>query len=93
MALKLVKTYPNGVTVEHWRLSELHYDFESKNTVITLTGFLTRAAKQAGATPFCSEQAMVDGPFTPANIATIRDKCYVSVKALPQWAESIDSED
>jgi hypothetical protein len=64
MALKKAKQMTNGTTAEYWRIIQLNINWDRLDAVIDLAVYLTKAAREAGATPMYSFQHALGAEFT-----------------------------
>lgn len=77
-----------GVAAAYWKIANVIEDFIQNAAKITLAGFVSSAARQAGAQPLAAVQVDLTGESYTAE--DDRAALYDKIKALPAWSDSTD---
>ena len=88
MALAIDKPSAFGVAASYHRIFAVQFYYAERCIDVTVAGYATREARDAGAAPLLVPPAVRlsfgdDGEPT-------REAIYAAIKAMPEWADSVD---
>lgn len=88
MALHLSKPSGYGVDALYWRIGVMNIHPRSQSASVVLDGFISQAARAAGAQPISELELQL--PLTNALADGGRTAMYAAIKALPEYANAVD---
>jgi hypothetical protein len=88
MALQLAKPSGLGVDATYWRIGVLNIHPRSGLIYVVLDGYLSQAARTAGAAPVSESELQL--PLTNALADGGRQAIYDAVKGLPEYGAATD---
>jgi hypothetical protein len=88
MALGKILATPYGCNASYWKIANVIEDFVAQASKITLAGYLTAEARQAGAQPLAGAAVELAQGSYVADLD--RKAMYAAIKALPAWTDAED---
>ena len=98
MAISLSRMCQYG-PVSYWRITSISVDCDANTVQVGLSGWMTQAAREAGALcfdgdfPGCSYTINTAALTLPAGmdpVSALKTSLYTYIEAQPEWAGGID---
>lgn len=77
-----------GVAATYWKIANVIEDYIAAALKVTLAGYISAEARQAGSQPLAAVQVDITGDGYAADEA--RAAIYAKIKALPAWSDATD---
>lgn len=91
MALQKTVETPFGTAATYWKVSVVDVNWFNSSMNTQIHGFLDKAARDAGASPFSSINFAYSGEsFDFAHTDNLVEKIYAKIKATEDWTDAVD---
>jgi hypothetical protein len=89
--MAIIKQYENenGVTVEYWNIGAVQEDFKGRGTEVTIYGYVSQAAREAGKNPPEARKFTLSGDDYVAGAD--RAQLYAIIKQRPEFEGAQDA--